>query len=67
MSDSLPKIGIPAISATRYAEVTQTNLSMPPSSPTILPIAVATMVLSMEAIRMPSSRPAMTMPRFGVF
>ncbi|MNC25903.1 hypothetical protein D3C75_740120 [compost metagenome] len=67
ISDSFPKIGIPAISATRYAEVTQTNLSIPPSSPTMLPMAVATIVLSMEAIRMPSSRPAITMPRFGGF
>lgn len=27
MSDSLPKIGMPAISVTRYADVTQTILS----------------------------------------
>ena len=43
MSDSLPNIGIPAITVTIYAEVTQTNLSKSPRSATMVPIAVATL------------------------
>ncbi|MNC26998.1 hypothetical protein D3C75_751530 [compost metagenome] len=62
ISDSLPKIGIPAISVTRYAEVTQTNWSIPPRSDTMVAMAVATMVLSMAATNMPSNRPVRTSP-----
>lgn len=40
--------------------MTQTNLSIPPISPTMLPIAVATIELSIDAMRMPSSNAAMT-------
>src|SRR5690606_8228797 len=59
-SDSLPQIGVDAVEVSRVAETTQASCSWPPSSPTMVGRAVATIVWDRAATSMPSMRPAST-------
>jgi hypothetical protein len=52
-----PYSGTEAVELSRYAVTTHDRCSMPPSSPTMVGSAVATMVWSRAARRMPSIRP----------
>src|SRR4051794_27233618 len=59
-SESLPQIGVEAVEASRVAETTQDSCSWPPSSPTMVGSAVATMVWDRAATSIPSISPVST-------
>jgi hypothetical protein len=61
-SPSLPYSGVDTVCASRYAVTTQDRWLSPPSSPTIVGSAVATIVWSSAARNMPSSRAAKMNP-----
>src|SRR3954451_12790028 len=59
-SDSLPQIGVDAVEASSVDETTQDSCSWPPSSPTMVGNAVATMVWDSAARSIPSISPVST-------
>ena len=56
MSPSLPFSGIAIVMVTKNAEITQLMCSTPPSSPTIVGMAVAKIICPSELISMVSRR-----------
>ena len=59
-SESLPQTGVETVEASRVADTTHASCSCPPSSPTIVGSAVATIVWDSAATSMPSISPTST-------